>query len=149
MSVESLFREGFLKNIPPSRERAEKSLKVAEKYLSEAKQTMKIGVFEMAIIAAYNSAFHSSRAILFADGIGERAHFAIYEYLKEKHGNFGQALLNAFDMYRKLRHSVAYGLDTKVGKKDAESIVEFAEELLEKVRNYLKIPSSEKEGNAP
>lgn len=48
-------------------------------------------------------------------------------------------MLNAFDLYRKLRHAVAYGLDTRLDKKDAENIIEFAEDFLEKVRAYLKL----------
>jgi uncharacterized protein (UPF0332 family) len=139
MTLEELFNKGLLKEIPPSRERAEKSIKKAEMYLSEAKQTLEIGVNDLVIIASYSSIFHSARSILFSDGIGERAHFAIYEYLIEKHDDIGKEILHAFDSFRKLRHSVAYGLDTKVEKKDAENIIEFAEEFLEKVKKYLKI----------
>jgi len=139
MSVDELIKKGILKRIPASRERAEKSIEKAEMYLSEAKQTLKIGVNDLVIIAAYSSIFHSARSILFYDGVGERAHFAIYEYLIEKHGDIGKEILNSFDSFRSLRHSVAYGLDTKVEKKDAENIIEFAQEFLEKVKTYLKI----------
>ena len=139
MNIEELFEQGLLKKIPPSRERSKKSIKKAEMYLSEAKQTLEIGVNDLVIIASYRSVFHSSRSILFLDGIGERSHFAIYEYLMQKHEDIGKEILHAFDSYRKLRHSVAYGLDTKVEKKDAENIIEFAEEFLEKVKRYLKM----------
>lgn len=90
------------------------------------------------IIASYTSVFHSARAILFNDGIAERSHFAVYEYLKAKHKRFGGEMLNAFDLYRKLRHSVAYGLDTYVEKEDAEKIIEFASDFLEKTKQYFK-----------
>jgi uncharacterized protein (UPF0332 family) len=139
INIDELFKQGLLKKIPPSRERAEKSIIKAEMYLSEAKQTLDIGVNDLVIIASYSSIFHSGRSILFSDGIGERSHFAIYQYLFEKHVDIGKEILNAFDTYRRLRHSVAYGLDTKVEKKDAEDIIEFAEEFLEKVKKYLKI----------
>lgn len=139
MTLEELFKKGLLKKIPPSRERAEKSIKKAQMYLSEAKQTLEIGVNDLVIIASYSSVFHCARSILFVDGIAERSHFAIYEYLMQKHEDIGKEILHAFDSYRKLRHSVAYGLDTKVEKNDAENIVEFAEEFLEKVKRYLKI----------
>jgi uncharacterized protein (UPF0332 family) len=71
------------------------------------------------------------------DGVAERSHFAVYEYLKAKHSGFGEEMLNAFDLYRKLRHSVAYGLDTSVGKDDADQILEFASGFLERVQDYL------------
>ena len=139
MTVEYLFADGQLKRIPQSKERAEKSIKRSKLYLSEAKQTIKIKVYDLAIIASYSSIFQAARAILFVDGVAERSHYAIYEYLKEKHKDLGEHFINAFDIYRKLRHSVAYGLDTNVGKTDADNIIEFTEEFLEKVKEYLKI----------
>ena len=139
MSLDKLFKEGHLKKIAPSIERAEKSIEVAKRYLSQAKQTLDIKTYDLVIIAAYSCIFHTSRAILFVDGIGERSHFAIYEYLKEKHGEFGKDIINAFDLYRKLRHSVAYGLDTRIEKKDAEKIIEFAEEFLERTKDQLDL----------
>ncbi|MEW6748848.1 MAG: HEPN domain-containing protein [Candidatus Micrarchaeota archaeon] len=139
MSLDELFREGHLKKIAPSRERAEKSIEVARRYLHEARKNLEIDISDLAVIASYSSVFHAARAILFVDGIAERSHFAIYAYLKEKHKDFGEGLINAFDVYRKLRHSVAYGLDTQVGKEDAKGIIEFADEFIGKVKDYLKL----------
>ncbi len=139
MNIDELFQAGQLKKIAPSKDRAKKSITTAKRYLSEAKQTLAIGISDLTIIAAYGSVFHAARAILFVDGISERSHFAIYEYLKEKHKKFGDELINTFDMYRKLRHSVAYGIDTKVNKEDADALIEFAEEFVEKTIEYLKL----------
>jgi len=58
--------------------------------------------------------------------------------LKEKHKGLGAENIASFDLYRKLRHSVAYGLDTVVGKDDAKEAILFAEEFLNKVKAYLK-----------
>jgi len=71
--------------------------------------------------------------------VSERSHFAIYEYLKEKHKPLGIEYINSFNLYRKLRHSVAYGLDSVVRKDDAKEAIDFAEEFLSRVRNYLKL----------
>ena len=139
MNVDKLFKEGHLKKIPPSAERAKKSIIVAERYLSEARQNLLMGIHDLDIIASYASIFHAARAILFVDGVAARSHTAIHDYLKEKHGDFGEDLINAFDLYRRMRHSVAYGLDTEAGKDDAEDIINFANEFAVKVRRYLKI----------
>ena len=139
MNIDELFQEGLLKNVPPSKERAEKSVKIAEKYLANAKKSFNAGIDEMAIIAAYSSVFHAARAILFLDGVAERSHVAIYEYLKEKHKSLGLDLIASFDLYRKLRHSVAYGLDTKIETKDSQEAINFAVEFLAAVKKYLKI----------
>jgi uncharacterized protein (UPF0332 family) len=139
MSIEKLFNEGYLKIIPRSPERVKKSLNVSERYLSEAKKSLKVEAYEVSIMGAYSSIFHSARAILFNDGVSERSHFAIYEYLKEKHKLLGIGYVNSFNLYRKLRHSVAYGLDSVVGKDDAKGAIDFAEEFLGRVRTYLKL----------
>ncbi|MBI5635988.1 HEPN domain-containing protein [Candidatus Micrarchaeota archaeon] len=139
MSLQKLFEDGFLKKIPASKERAEKSLLVSQRYLAEAEKTFEAECFEMAIFAAYASAFHAARAILFSDGIGERSHFAIVDYLKEKHKALGVENINSFDFYRQLRHSVAYGLDTAVGEEDAKEAIKFSKGFLKTVKAYLKL----------
>lgn len=139
MSIEKLFNEGHLKRVPQSPERVKKSLDVSERYLSEAKKSLMVEAYELSIIGAYGSIFHSARAVLFNDGVSERSHFAIYEYLKEKHKPLGIEYINSFNLYRKLRHSVAYGLDSVVRKDDAKEAIDFAEEFLSRVRSYLKL----------
>lgn len=143
MSIEKLFKEGLLKKITPSNERANKSIETAEKYLSEAKKSFGAEAHKMSIIGAYSSSFHAARAILFRDGIRERSHFAIYEYLREKHKSLGLEHVNSFNLYRKLGHSVAYGLDTTVEEDDAKEAIDFAEGFLKKVKDYLK-PEADK-----
>ncbi len=139
MNLNDLFEQGFLKKIPVSRERAKKSIDVAEKYFSDAEKSFEVGLYSMSIIAAYGSVFHAARAILFLDGVAERSHFAIHDYLKVKHKDFGLQLIDSFNLYRKLRHSVAYGLDTKIIEKDAVDAINFAQDFIEKVNQYLDL----------
>ncbi|MFH0817350.1 MAG: HEPN domain-containing protein [Candidatus Micrarchaeota archaeon] len=139
MKVDELIENGLLKRIPPSEERMKKSLKVSERYLFGAKKTLESDICDMAIMGAYSSTFHAARAILFKDGFSERSHYAIYQYLKEKHKTLGNEYIETFNLHRKLRHSVAYGLDTVVGIADAEEAIEFAERFLKKVKSYLAL----------
>jgi len=134
-----LFKEGFLKKIPASTERAKKSLEVADKYLDRARKNFDIQLDDIAVIAAYSAAFHAARAVLFVDGVAERSHFAIRDYLREKHPKLGIGLIESFDLYRKLRHSVAYGLDSAVAQKDAKDAIDFSEKFVAKVKEHLKL----------
>ena len=136
-TVEELLKEGLLKRIPPSEERAKKSLQIAGRYLKDAKKSFDIASYEMCIIAAYSSMFHAARAVMFSEGFAERAHVAVVDYLRERHGELGADALNTFDLYRKLRHSVSYGLDTVVGEKDAVKAHNFANAFLAKVKERL------------
>jgi len=147
MSIEELFREGLLKKIIPSDERAEKSLEVSEKYLAEAKRSMNVEAYDLTIIGSYSSSFHAARAILFRDGVSERSHFAIYEYLKQKHKSLGTEHINSFDLYRKLRHSTAYGLDSVIRREDAREALNFAEGFLKTVKAYLKLKQDSRDRN--
>ena len=139
MSIAELFSQGFLKNIQPSEERVKKSLSTAAGYLAEARLNLKSGAYQSTVLTSYSCIFHAARAVLFRDGVAERSHFAVHDYLQEKHPGLGMVYINGFDMYRKLRHSTAYGLDTVVEEDDAEKAVQFAESFLADVKKYLKI----------
>lgn len=137
MGLDELFEKGLLKRVAPSAEKAEKSLQTAERYLAEAR-----GVFEhradmAAILSAYSASFHAARALLFRDGVSERSHAAVGEYLAQKHPELGKDLIGAFNLYRGLRHAVAYGIDTVIGPKDSAKTIEFAEKMIGKVKELL------------
>ena len=139
MNTEELFKEGLLKRVSPSEERCSKSLEISEKYISESRKAISAKIYELAIMASYSAVFHASRAILFKEGISERSHYAVYQYLKERRPAIGEMNIESLDMYRRLRHSVSYGLDTQISKKDVVEALKFAEEFLEAVKKYLHI----------
>jgi len=62
--------------------------------------------FDVAFILAYNSMFHSARALLFSLNVKERSHFAMLEYLKEKfrHNSEIYNFLIVLDSYRITKH---------------------------------------------
>lgn len=139
MNLDELFESGWLRKGYPSKERMLNSLKQSEKYLDEARRNFDYRIDHSAILTAYSSMFHSARAILFKDGIVERSHAAMIEYLRIKHRKLGIELANALDKYRKLRHAVAYGLDTTIDEHDIASAINFANEFLIKVKKYLEV----------
>jgi uncharacterized protein (UPF0332 family) len=138
MSLEELFKEGLLKGIPKSADRARKSLEAADEYLKEAKVAIGAGANAVGVMGAYSCAFHAARAVLFLDGVAERSHVAVYEYLEERHPELGSGQVSAFNLYRKMRHSVAYGFAVKVKEEDAKEALKFAEEFCENVKKNLK-----------
>ncbi len=138
-SIDYMFKNGFLKKIVPSKERAIKSLEMAEKYLSEAGKDFNAGADMSAILTSYSCMFHSARAILFVDGIQERSHKAVCDYLKQKHPDFGIEFINSFDTHRELRHAVAYGIETVIKQSDAKNAINSAALFLARVKTYLKL----------
>ena len=135
--TEKLFEKGLLKKAPGASTRVPKSLRIAAIYLGEARLSLKAEAFHMCLVAAYTCIFHSARAFLFADGIAERSHFAVYEYLKEKHAELGRRMLEGLNIFRQMRHAALYELDAVVAEDDAKSAIEFAAEFLEEAKKKL------------
>ena len=77
MRFEECLDKGLIKKDPLASERVESSLMIAERFLRSSNRNLEIDEYEMAEMAAYNSAFHAARALLFAKGYTERSHFCL------------------------------------------------------------------------
>jgi uncharacterized protein (UPF0332 family) len=81
-SLEDCFAEGKLQTVSPSEEKARASLRAARDNLHEAEEAGKAGLLRAATNSTYVAIFHAARAILFRDGIREKSHFCIEQYLQ-------------------------------------------------------------------
>jgi len=136
MKLEQCLDEGLIKKDPRAVDRIEKSLEIAERFLGSAENNLKIEENEMAEIAAYNSAFHSARALLFAKGYVERSHYCLGVALKCLYGGELLDLIKVFDKIRVSRHNVQYG-GALVSREEADFVVEFGEDFLRAARSEL------------
>lgn len=86
------------------------SLESAARFLRAAEKNVTIEEYEMAHLAAYNSAFHSVRTFLYAAGYVERSHACLVTAVRHTSGDDPEVadLLNAFDKLRVARHNVQY-----------------------------------------
>ncbi len=66
-------------------------MEVSEAKLEEAEKALRAGIPDATVILAYTSMFHAARAVLFRDGIVERSHVCLIEYLKETYVKTGRA----------------------------------------------------------
>ena len=135
--IDELFRKGLLKRAPAARNRIAKSLQAAERYLGDAKKNYEIEAYNIVVIAAYSAMFHAARSILFSDGIAERSHFAVYEYLRERHPELGKSFIEGFNLYRGMRHDTVYELDADATEEEAGEAIKFAGEMIAAVRKKL------------
>ena len=94
--------------------------------------------YVMVEIAAYNSAFHSARTLLFAKGYKERSHYCLVVAVRNLYRDDVKLLdfLNVFDKLRISRHNVQYG-GALVSEEEAEFVLYFAEEFLKLVKEIL------------
>jgi uncharacterized protein (UPF0332 family) len=131
-------QEGLIKRDDRAPERIPLSLDVAERFLRSAEATLGIGEYEMVQLAAYNSAFHSARALLFSKGYRERSHACVVTALRHLFGGDEplSPCLATLDKMRISRHNVQYGA-ARVGREEAEFSCLFAGRFLAEVRRRL------------
>jgi len=138
---EDCVREGLLRSVPPSRERADASMKTARKWLSEAAKGLGSSAFNSSVLSSYLSMFHSSRAILFLDGFREKSHYCIARYLEEKYAKknlLETKWIKLLDHYREIRHNNQYNIEFFSSKEDAENAFKNAKEFLDRMEILLK-----------
>jgi uncharacterized protein (UPF0332 family) len=129
MRLEECLDKGLIKEDPLAGERVESSLMIAERFLRSSNRNLEINEYEMAEMAAYNSAFHAARALLFAKGYTERSHFCLGVALRGLYRGKIIDLLKIFDKIRLSRHNVQYG-GALVSKDEALFVINFAQDFL-------------------
>ncbi len=114
---------------------------MSEKKLLDSQKLLDANFFEQAILSAYSSMFHLGRALLFNDGISEKSHYCLIEYLRQNYvrsGKISQKVILLMDTFRLCRHDVMYGLvPSKSSKEDAISAINNAKDLRSAVIKIL------------
>lgn len=139
MNFKECLSKGLIKKDATAYERVQKSLEIADRFLSSAKKNLDIEEYEMAQIATYNAIFHSARSLLFNVGYTERSHACLITALRTLYATDHSLLdiFNTFDKIRISRHNVQY-CGTLVKQDEAEFVYEFAKSFLEIVKKHLE-----------
>lgn len=119
-------------------EKAKRSLEIARERLKQGDMALKANFFQFAILEAYMAMFHSSRTLLYRDGIQEKSHFAVFIYLKEKYaGKIPVNIINFLNIHRIERHETMYGLEYKPEKDDALRAMSDARVFVNEIERVL------------
>jgi len=127
MNFSECERMGLIRKDHAAPVRVAGSLETSARFLAAAKNNLRIHEFEMAEIAAYNSAFHSARALLFSYGYVERSHACLIialNHVARNDSGIRDSLLT-LDKLRLSRHNVQYG-GSLVRQDEAEYAADFA-----------------------
>lgn len=116
-------REGLLRKVPPSPQRAEGSLKAAYRWLEDAQRSLDAKAYSPSVLSSYLAMFHSSRAILYLDGYREKSHYCIARYLEKyvADGRLETKWVELLDHQRELRHESQYSFSFVATKTEAEA----------------------------
>lgn len=141
MRLSECFERRLLRHERPDLEKSRRSVEVAEAKIKQARRASEVGLLDATVILAYTAMFHAARAILFRDGIVEKSHPCVIEYLREKYvktGRLSEAFTNTLDHMRIDRHETLYGLETESSEKEAEYSLAKAGEFLSAVEAFLR-----------
>lgn len=134
-------REGLLRKIPPSKDKATQSLKKAREWLKEAENSLKGDAFNSSILASYMVMFHAARTILFLDGFREKSHACVARYLEEKYvktGKLDKKWVELLDHSREIRHNDQYDLSFFSTKEEAENALKSANDFFAAMESLFK-----------
>ena len=140
MNLEECFKRRLLRREKPDSQRSHRSIEVAEAKFEQAKKAHAHELHDASLVLAYTPMFHGARALLFADGIIEKSHVCLVEYLRSEYSRKGvmsEGLVNSLDRMRIDRHEAVYGLEVSVrsaqaanGLKESEQFIQAAKHLL-------------------
>ena len=141
LSYEECLRHGLLRRIPASKDKAAQSLQKAQRWLAEAKQTLKSEASGASVLAAYLAMFHAARALLFQDGFREKSHACVARYLDRyvTQGLLEQQWVDLLDHSRETRHNDQYDLSFISSPEDAHQAVQSAATFLKRLQELLNV----------
>mgnify|MGYP003393213839 CR=1 FL=1 len=134
-------KEGLLRKIPPSKDKALQSFKKAHEWLKEAESSLAGGALNSAIVASYMVMFHAARSILFLDGFREKSHACVARYLEEKYvktSKLDKKWIELLDYSREVRHNDQYNLEFFSTKEEAEKALDSAKTFLVCIEDLFK-----------
>lgn len=132
-NYDDCIKEGLLRKIPPSKDKATQSFKKAGEWLREAENSLKADAFSSSILVSYMVMFHAARSILFVDGFREKSHACVARYLEEKYvktGKLDKKWVELLDYNREIRHEDQYDLSFFSTREEAEKSLQSAKDFL-------------------
>ena len=133
LSYEECLKQGLLRKIPKSRQKAEESVKTLQRWLSESKINLTSGSYNSCLLSSYLAMFHAARSILWNDGFREKSHACIGRYLETvyvKKKLLEQRWVDLLDYYRNIRHDDSYSTSFEATAVECENALKISAEFV-------------------
>ena len=141
IDTEECFEKKLLKKDNADIGLAKKSIKQAEFFLGEASDLINLEKKEISVMSLYNAYFHTSRALLFKDGIKERSHYCLARYIESeyvKKKRLSEKFLNTFENLMNLRKNIQYSTEKAMIDEDLDESCNICEEFISIVREIIE-----------
>lgn len=138
--LEKCVKRGQLRKIEPSLSKSQRSIQEAYKWLDESQKNIDSGAYSSAQLSIYLIFFHSSRAVLFRDGIREKSHYCIGIYLNAYCNKrlLEEKWIILLDRIRSSRHAGQYSFQSKPTKEEVLSELKSGQKFVKRMEKLLK-----------
>ena len=141
MRLQDCYDKGLLRKRRPDPLKSERALELAKADLKRAARLLESEFYMESRLLSYTGMFQAARAILFKDGVFERSHACVVEYLRVNYTKkhiLDINYVNWLDSLRVERHETLYGLDIiDVTKDEAEDALSKGLKFVEKIDGIL------------
>jgi len=137
--LDECFEEGKLQPVLPSEKKAHESLRASRENLNEAQEALKNGILRATTNSCYVAIFHAARALLFRDGIREKSHFCLEQYLNTfvTSGKLEPKWITFFSSMRDKRDTNQYGFQPPANREEIEIFVHLAAQFVDRMECLL------------
>lgn len=137
--LDDCFASGKLRTVEPSDEKACRSIALARAYLDEARQSGAIGTTRLAMNGLYFAWFHAGRSVLFRDGIREKSHYCLEQYLGTyvSSGRLDAKWITLFGRMRKKRETSQYSFSPAPLPDEIDSVVDLTEQFIDQMEKII------------
>ncbi|MDO9514882.1 MAG: HEPN domain-containing protein [Syntrophales bacterium] len=141
MNYEKLFGKGLIKPFKAEPSQIKSRLDLAARDLKTAKQILDQSS-DWSYNITYNALLQASRALMFAEGYrptsGEGQHRVTILFAEVALGEGFDSEIRFFDKMRVKRNRAVYDTAGIVSESEARQAIEFAEKLIEKIREMVE-----------
>ncbi|MFA5295439.1 MAG: HEPN domain-containing protein [Methanoregulaceae archaeon] len=137
--LDECFEEGKLQPVLPSEKKAHDSLCAARENLHEAETAAKNGIVRAATNSVYVAIFHGARAVLFHDGIREKSHFCLEQYLNTfvVSGALERKWIMFFADMRSKRDINQYGFEPPLTRDEVATFLDMAARFIDEMEQLI------------
>jgi uncharacterized protein (UPF0332 family) len=140
LSYDECIKQGLLRKIPVSQQKAAESIITAEKWLDEAQKNLSTKSLRSCLLSAYLAMFHAARSILWSDGFREKSHACIGRYLESVYVNqklLDKKWVDLFDYYRNIRHDDSYSTSFNATEEECVNVLKSSREFIYCMKTLL------------
>ncbi len=137
MTLDELEYQGYIKRLPANAKKIQETFHLAQRDIATAKTILNQDK-DWAFAIAYNAMLQTLRGFMFSRGYrpsGHNPHFSVVRFAELF---LEEDMVLMFDRMRRKRHASVYDTVGTISRKEAETAIETAEQLLQTIKKKVQ-----------